>query len=208
MPKKSYNRILDEHLHILVAQGNHEAFEKLEKRYHFHGIYLCREILKQYEETGISVADLVMVCDSSFRSIVEKYDAGLSSFFSFWKQIAGHQLMEYLTNNSYTADASNFKGSLSIDQEFEDCRSFADLLCEIDDSKNKRKRIADIKRIISKHELHFTKQESAMLNLVLEGYSIPDLEHSGVMSRSSLYLTFNAAVEKLRKIIRVIRNKR
>jgi len=207
MPKKSYNTILDEHLHILIAQGNHEAFERLEKRYHFHAICLCNEILKQYEETGISVADLIVVCESSFRSIVEKYDAELSSFFSFWKRIVSHQIMEYLTDNSYTADASTFKGSISIDQELENNRSFADLLCEIDDNKNKRKRIADIKRIINRNLLHFTKQESSMLNLILDGYSIPDLEHSGIMSRSSLYLTFNVAVEKLRKIIMALRNK-
>ena len=208
MPQKSYNTLLDEHLHILVAQGNHEAFEQLKKRYHFHAINLCRDILKQYENTGIMPADLVIVCDSIFRSIVEKYDAELSSFFSFWKQLASHQIMEYLTDNSYTAEASSFSGSISIDQEFEDNHTFADMLCEIDDNRMKRKKIAEVKRIIVKYAVDFTKQEKAMLNLILEGYSIPDLEHSGVMSRSSLYLTFNTAVEKLQNIINGIRNKK
>ena len=147
------------------------------------------------------------MCDSDFRSIVEKYDAELSSFFSFWKQSACHYVMRYLEDNSYNADASSFKGSVSIDQEFDDNHSFADLLCEIDDSKIKRKKIIDVKRIIARNESRFTQQESAMLNLILDGYSIPDLEHSGLMSRSSLYLTFNAAVEKLQKIINYLRNK-
>ena len=208
MPQKSYNTLLDEHLHILVAQGNHEAYEQLKKRYHYHAIQLCRDILKQYEKTGVTSSDLVIVCDSSFRSIVEKYDAELSSFFSFWKQLASHQVMEYLTDNSYTADASSFSGSISIDQELEDNHSFADLLCEVDDNKLKRKRIVEVKRIISKYEMRFTNQEKALLNIILEGYSIADLEHSGVMSRSSLYLTFNEAVEKLKKIILGIRNKK
>ena len=61
MPKKSYNNLLDDHLHILIAQGNHEAFEKLKKRYHYHAIHLCRDILRQYEKTGISAPDLVIV---------------------------------------------------------------------------------------------------------------------------------------------------
>ena len=207
MPKKSYNTILDEHLHILVAQGNHEAFEKLKKRYHFHAIQLCRDILQQYEKTGVMASDLVNVCDSCFRSIVEKYDTELSSFYSFWKQIISHQVMEYLTDNSYTGDASSFNGSISLDQGFEDNHSFADLLCEIDDSKVKRKKIAEIKHILTKFELHFTKQEGALLNLILEGYSIADLEHGGVMSKSTLYLTFSTAIEKLQKIIDCIRNK-
>ena len=208
MPQKSFNTILDDYLHILVAQGNHEAYERLKKRYHCHAIRLCKDILKQYEKTGVVTKDLVIVCDSGFRSIVEKYDAELSSFFSFWKQAASHQIMRYLEDNSYNADASSFKGSVSIDQEFDDNHSFADLLCEIDDSKIKRKKILDVKRIIAKNESIFTSQESAMLNLVLDGYSIGDLEHSGLMSRSGLYLTFNNAIEKLQKIINGLRNKR
>ena len=208
MSQKSYNTILDEHLHILIAQGNHEAYEHLKKRYHFHGIQLCRDILKQYDKSGISIPDLVIVCDSYFRSVVEKYDAELSSFYSFWKQTTSHQIMEYVTDNSYTADASTFSGSISIDQEFEDNHSFADLLCEIDDNKIKRKKIGEIKHLISKFEAHFIKQESALLNLVLDGYSIADLEHGGVMSKTALYLTFKNAIEKLQKILDVVRNKR
>ena len=207
MSRKSYNTILDEHLHILIAQGNHEAFEYLKKRYHFHSIQLCRDILKQYDKSGIGIQDLVIVCDSFFRSVVEKYDAELSSFYSFWKQITSHQVMEYVTDNSYTADASTFSGSISIDQEFEDNHSFADLLCEIDDSRIKRKKIAEIKHVISKFESNFVKQESALLNLVLDGYSIAELEHSGVMSKTALYLTFKNAVEKLQKILDNVRNK-
>ena len=45
MPKKPYNRILDEHLHILAAQGNHEAYLKLQKCYHMHALSLCAELL-------------------------------------------------------------------------------------------------------------------------------------------------------------------
>lgn len=207
MPQRSFNTILDDYLHILVAQGNHEAYEKLKKRYHYHAINLCKDILKQYDESGVTPIDLVAVCDSCFRSIVEKYDVELSSFFSFWKQSASHQILRYLADNSYNGDASNFKGSISIDQELENNHSFSDLLCEIDDGKLKRKKIADVRRIISKNLRSFTQQESAMLNLVLDGYSIADLEHGGIMSRSTLYLTFNNAIEKLQKIIDFIRNK-
>ena len=170
MPQKSFNTVLDDYLLILVAQGNHEAYERLKKRYHCHAIRICKDILKQYEKSGVTTKDLVIVCDSDFRSMVEKYDAELSSFFY-------------------------------------DNHSFADLLCEIDDSKIKRKKIIYVKRIIARNESRFTQQESAILNLILDGYSIPDLEHRGLMSISSLYLTFNAAVEKLQKIINYLRNK-
>ena len=208
MPKKSYNTLLDEHLHILIAQGNHEAFEKLKKRYFLHAAQLSRETLKQFEKTGITIDDLLIVCDNSFREIVEKYDMQLSSFYSFWKITTNHQIVQYLLNNALLAQTNTLKGSLSIDQEFDNNHSFADLLCEIDDRKLRRKRITEIKRIITQHSLRFTRQESAMLNLVLDGYSIADLEHTGIMSRSSLYLTFNIAIDKLQKILNIVRNKR
>ena len=208
MPKKSYNLILDEHLHVLITQGNHEAFERLKKRYRYHAINLCQDILKQNDDSGVLVPDLLAVCNSYFRFTVEKFVLGLSSFFSFWKQTVTHYVLRYLLDNSYTGEASIFRGVVSVDQSNANNHSFAELLCEIDDSKLKRKKIAEMRRIIDKHELHFTKQESTLLNMILDGYSIPDLEHSGVMSRSSLYLTFNIAIDKLQKLIDSLGNKK
>ena len=46
MPKRSYHRILDEHLHILITQGNHDAYQKLKRRYRYHSLTLCR--LEEY----------------------------------------------------------------------------------------------------------------------------------------------------------------
>ena len=46
MPQKSFNTVLDDYLLILVAQGNHEAYERLKKRYHCHAIRICKDILK------------------------------------------------------------------------------------------------------------------------------------------------------------------
>lgn len=66
MPRKSYNQILDEHLYILVAQGNHEAFIKLRKRYHKHALSLSTELIRQYNSSGITRADLVAVCEGYF----------------------------------------------------------------------------------------------------------------------------------------------
>ena len=70
MPKKSYNTILDEHLHILIAQGNHEAYVKLVRRYRNHAAKLCHELLTQYEKTGVTVADLLAVCGDCFIGVL------------------------------------------------------------------------------------------------------------------------------------------
>lgn len=207
MPKVSYHRLLDEHLHTLIAQGNHEALEKLEKRYHRHAVALCHDILAQYPRTGISIEELMAVCENSFVFIVSKFDPAISSFFTFWKEHALHRVMDYLINNSFNTDSSILKRNVSMDQEFgeEDNRNLSAFIYEKDDNREKKRKIFEVKNVIAKHDDVFTKQESALLFLVLDGYTIPELEHSGVMSRSGLYLTFNSAINKLRKLIKKIK---
>ena len=205
MPKISYNRILDEHLHTLIAQGNHEAFERLKRRYHYHSLALCRDLLDHYQKTGISVSELMAVSEGLFISIVEKFDPSLSSFFSFWKESTMHRLMDYLVDNSYKADSTDLNGNISLDQELEDRHPLSDFIHEKDDLREKKRQLFEIKNVIASNDDVFTKQETALLNLVLSGYTIADLEHSGVMSRSALYLTFKTAVEKLQKLVRKIK---
>ena len=205
MPKVSYHRILDEHLHTLVAQGNHEAYDKLKKRYHYHSLALCRDILKQYSKTGISIRELLTVCEDEFAFVVKKYDPSGSSFFTFWKEVTLHKVMDYLIDNSYMSDTAGFRNAISIDQEFDDKHTLSDYISEKDENRERKRQIFEIKNVIAKHDDVFLKQESALLNLILDGYTIADLEHSGVMSRSKLYLTFNSAVAKLRKLIKRIK---
>jgi len=202
MPKVSYNRILDEHLHTLVAQGNHEALERLKQRYHYHSLALCHDLLNNYQKTGVSVAELMAVCEGIFVHIVEKYDPSQSTFFSFWKENTMHRMMDYLVDNSYKPDSTDINGNISLDQEFEDKHSISDFIHEVDEDREKKRKLFEIKNIIAQNDDVFTKQEAALLNLVLSGYTIADLEHGGVMSRSALYLTFKTATEKLQKLVR------
>ena len=206
MPKKPYNRTLDEHLHVLVAQGNHEAYERLKKRYRFHSLALCRDILMQYSKTGISQQELMTVCNGYFLFIVKKYNPLCgASFFSFWKEITVQKIMEYLVNNSYTVSLDGIKRSLSIDQKFEDNHFVIDVIHEKDDHKVKQRKIFEIKNVIMRNEELFDPQEITLLNFILDGYTLAELEHSGMMSRSTLYHMFNTAVEKLQKLIKRIK---
>ena len=206
MPKVSYNRILDEHLHTLISQGNHEALERLKRRYHYHSLALCHDLLNQYQKTGISTEELMAVCEGIFIFIVKKYDPSQSTFFSFWKELTIHRLMDYLIDNSYKADSTDINGNISLDQEFEDRHTLSEFIYEKDDdTREKKRKLFEIKNVIAQNDDVFTKQETALLNLILNGYTIADLEHSGVMSRSALYLTFKSATTKLQKLVKRIR---
>lgn len=203
MPKKSYNRILDEHLHILAAQGNHEAYNRLKKSYHLHALSLCSDVLLRYPESGVSKKELIAVCDDYFPFIVLKFNPNLSSFYSFWKEGTMREIMDYMIENSYGAEASPFRGLVSLNQEKDESGTdFSDILAEVDQSYEKQRQIFEVKGLIARHSPFFTAREKALLLLLLDGYSISELEHGGVMSKQCLYLTFSSALTKLKKYMK------
>lgn len=197
MPTKTYNQILDEHLYILVAQGNHEAFIKFSKRYHKHAVNLATELFRQYPNSGITRSELITVCESYFPIVLKKYITGISSFYTFWKESTLKEAMDYIIDNSYEGKAAVFRGAFSLDQNYDDKHLYGDFLAEKDDSKLYVKRVKEIKRILNKYDVFFTPIEKAIINLTLEGYSIVELEHSGLLKKSQLYLTYQSALGKL-----------
>ena len=205
MSNKSYNQILDEHLHILIAQGNHEAFNKLSKRYHKHASILVSELIKQYSYTGITAKELLIACEDHFPFVVLKYVHGKASFYSFWKGSSLQCLMDYIIENSYDGDAYTFKGSISFDQKNDEMHSFSELIGENSDEKIVKKRVFEIKHAIHKYEIFFTHQEKMLLNLILEGYSLAELEHTGLLGKSQLNLTYKSAIERLKKYLGINR---
>lgn len=198
MPNKSYNRILDEHLHILIAQGNHEAYNHLRKRYHRHALVLTSDLFQKYDDTGITKKELMAVCEGHFSTVISKYISGLSSFYSFWIESTTQVLMDYIIENSYEGEAFTFRGVVSFDQNSDEKHLFSDFLGETGDEKKFKKVIFEIRQVLKKYATFFKSQERALLNLVLEGYSLAELEHSGTMSKSHLYLTYKSAVERLK----------
>ena len=61
MPTKSEERLLDEHYLSLIAQGNHDAFNRFAKRYRKHSHHLVKELLIKYPDTGVTKKELILV---------------------------------------------------------------------------------------------------------------------------------------------------
>ena len=196
MPK-TYNRNLDEHLHILIAQGNYEAYQRLIKRYRIHAATLCREILQQYPKTTANFQDLMAICRNYFIFVVQKFDNQLSSFFSFWKEQTKQVIMDYLIENMDDVYDEDMRFIIYLDEEYDARHSASDFICEKDDIKQRKRLAFETRNLIARNEKMFSPQEVAILYFILDGYSISELEHCDMMKRSCLYLTFNSAIEKL-----------
>ena len=203
MPRKNQDRVLDEHLLALVAQGNHDALLQLEKRYHKHSRHLVNQLLIQYPSTGITKKELFAVCDSHFPFVVIKYNPiKYSSFLTFWKESTKNSAMDYLIDNSYNGGAFGFRGVISLDEANEESLCYGEIIAEKNDERLTKKRIFEIRTEIYRHKSYFTDLEFTVLNLVLVGYTYPELEHSGMVSRTTLHLTFKNAVKKLHNLLK------
>ena len=205
MPKRSYNQILDEHLHILIAQGNHEAYNTLRKRYRTHASFLINDILRQYPDTGLSKKELVAVSEEHFIFVISKYMPLRSSFYTFWKRNTYQYLMDYLIDNSYDGEASSFKGTFSLDQKKDEMHSFGEMLAERDDERSVKRLMFEIRSTLIKYDTFFTVPEKALLNLIMQGYSLADFEQSGILKKSQVNLTYKSAIDKLKKYMKLSR---
>ena len=203
MPTKSYNRILDEHLLALIAQGNHDALRQLEIRYHKHSLHLAKELLLAYPNTGITKRELALVCDEHLPFLIAKFNPLLfNSFLTFWRRAVENVALLYIKDNSYNCGAVLFRGVISFDESADDSISYAERIAEKDDNQLIEKRTAEVRELVQHNKTLFTNEEFNLVILILDGYTFKELEHNGMMSRTVLYLTFKSASKKVRNLIK------
>ena len=142
-----------------------------------------------------------------FPIVAQKFENGLSSFYTYWREKTKQRIIDYLIDSDDGLEDADIRFIFSLDDQFDNRHSFSDYICEKDDDRYKRRLIFETKNIIARNEKMFSSQELALLNLALDGYSVGELEHSGLMKRSALYLTFKLAIDKLRIMVKkAIRN--
>lgn len=201
MPK-TYNRIVDEHLHTLITQGNHEALIRLRKRYQTNIVSLSCEMLSRFQNTGIQHKELISLCEDNFNYIVRNYDPQLSSFFYFWKDVTTNTIMDYIQENSYRAGAKMFNGLFSLNSEYDDGREYSDIISESDEETFKRRLAKEMEAFIDHFASIFTKDELALLSLAMNGYTLAEMEKGNMMSRSEIHLTFKSAIKKIQNLMK------
>lgn len=199
--RKTKNRALDNYLHSLIAQGNHLAYLRLKKRYEKYSRIICKQALERNLDSGVTLADLFAVCSACFKEIILKYNPQKLPFYSFWKDVATQEINDYFLINSYNAKARTFNGIINLDEENDEKKLNLELIRETDEDYIREKNRRDALRIIDLNTTSFSHKELVVLHYILDGYTIKELEHGDLMSRSMLYLTYNNAIKKLRKII-------
>ncbi|NLZ15862.1 MAG: hypothetical protein GXY27_04230 [Erysipelotrichaceae bacterium] len=202
MPAKiTKDYLTDDYLHSLCAKNIPGAYEKFFRKYQMFSRKVVKQIQINYPNSGVSFEDLLAVCDSHFHIIVKKYDPNSGNFYSFWHTLIEREVMDYLMENSYKGKARVFAGVYTLDEEMDERQACYEYLREDDETHLTERQIKELKLFLKQNSSKFEANELLVLNLNLEGYSLSEIEATGVMKRSTIYLTYNKAVEKLRKLL-------
>ena len=200
---KTYRRILDEFFHTFAAQGNHVAYLQLLKRYKKAAQSLAYELIDiKYNGCGVSLSELVTICNDAFSYVVKKFDPQMCSFYSFWRKSTELQISDYMSNHYYSEKSKTQVSFVSFDEDYNENIFALDFVAENDENYQRIRSIREIKNIILKHKHDFEHQEFMLLLLSLEGYTMADFEHTGITSQSTIYLTFKKAIGKLNNVLR------
>ncbi len=202
MPKRlPKDYLTDDYLHSLCAKNIPGAYEKFFQKYQVFSRKLVKQIQINYPGSGVSLEDLLAVCDSHFHIVVKKFDPNSGIFYSFWRTLIEREVMDYLMENSYKGKARTFAGIYVLDEEMDERQTYCEYLREDDDNRFSVQQIKELKLFLKQNSTKFDANELLVLNLNLEGYSLSEIEATGVIKRSTLYLTYNKAVDKLRKLL-------
>lgn len=200
---KTYRRILDEHSHTFIAQGNHVAFLQFVKRYKRAAQSLAYELIEaKYKSCGVTPIEIATVCNDAFPYVVKKFDPQRCSFYAFWRTTIELQIADYVGNNYFSEKSKTQISFISFDEDYNDNCFALDSVMENDENYQRVRSIRELKNMIIKNKRQFEHQEFMMLLLTLEGYTMADFEHTGITSQSTLYLTFKKAMYKLMNVIR------
>ena len=118
---------------------------------------------------------------------------------------AKQEAMDFLVDFSYEAEGVFFSSTFSIDVDIEGKYGSLEFLHERDQNKDLKRKIFEARATLAKYDKFFTEVEKSLLNLAIAGYTVSDLEKTGIYSRSQLYLTFKTASEKMKKYLALIK---
>ncbi|NLB48391.1 MAG: sigma-70 family RNA polymerase sigma factor [Erysipelotrichia bacterium] len=204
MPKKlPRNRLTDEYLHTLCAQGNHDAYMLLANRYQRYSRKIINQILEEYPGSGISFHELMAVNNDRFPYIVQKFNPELNYFYAFWRKVISRSIMDYVMQNSYNARARTFKGTFILDDENDERIAICRYLHEEDESYLIQWQIREIAELVETNAQLFEYKERLVLQCIFQGLTLSEIAKSGLIKRSTLYLTYNKVIEKLKKLLKI-----
>lgn len=179
----------DEELIFFINLNSHTALDAIIARYKKKAIYLVKDLLNQFPNSGVSNETLVNVCMNNLEKCMWKAKKDKLPLSQYWKQCSLREAVSYLKKNSYTFKNNTFVG-LSLDAYVE----MENDKVSISDSIGNRDRdeedllFKSIESIIYQDSFKLKPEEKGLFLCYIRGYEADEIHEAfPEFSKSKIY---------------------
>lgn len=200
MYKNRISRLSDSELLTLVAQGNCEASDILDRRYYNYCKVIAKNFLENRTDYGFSFGDFLSTSMLGYFKARQKFSYESSdAFFPYFKIYAQSEMSQLLEEGSHFYLNENPKNFVSLDITYkanDDPLSLGETIGTNDDKILDEIKIQEFKEIVENTDNHLTSCEMEILLSLISKLSVREI-------REKLHLSYSA----FRNRITSIRNK-
>lgn len=198
MNKLNHQNVTDEDLIMQIAIGDHLAFLELVKRYEIKAFILAKEYVSTYAKDGISIGDIASVASASLMKAMKRFEPDKGLFFSYWKQVAIHEIKDYASRNSYRLGAKAFGGLSLNDSQVENNGQVVLTVGQTEDASSDLLS-EDFLKYVEEKGQKANKKLAKTLKMLIYGYSVNEIAKALKISAKTVYYY----ITTLKKLYRV-----
>ena len=184
----------------LHHQNDTSATNELLKRFRKLSYIEAREILEKYQDISkVELKDLIQVCMLSLVIALKQFN-GKKGFYSYWKIIATHNMLDEVKCYSTLISGSGFRiKEARYEVDFDSFVASSEDVIKSTDELTLLKRVMDI---FEQSEYGFTDSEIRLFINYIHGFSLSELAEKYDLKYATVRQRIKRIIEKLRTILK------
>ena len=185
-----------------IRKGKNEFVSVLYEKYKFFARKLTHSYLVIHKDNGITFDDIYSRAFESIDIACKHFDEKISSsFYSYWRTIAIHEIEDMLVEESYSGRAKTFYG-ISLDANILDDESTYSELYGVHEPFESDEDVKSRFREIINNPLNgFRKNEKTILLSLIDGKEHYEIRKKLKISTSTYSYHYHNATEKLKNLL-------
>ena len=185
-----FDKVDDDVLIDMIAQGVILAMDELLRRYKYYSWKLAYQFFNEHTNAGIPIEDYHQVCFAAVIPTLKTYHQSDFTFYSYWRAGALNDMTRYFRENSYTAKGWTFAGVSLDDEETTDDFAVAEKHGRMDEGIQSGILKEELQIMYDEVISRFKKEaDLIIINLFIEGNAFERIqEETGLPIRHIYYV--------------------
>lgn len=192
----------DKYIVSQIRKGKNEFVSVLYDKYKFFARKLTHSYLVIHKDNGITFDDIYSRAFESIDTACKHFDEKISSsFYSYWRTIAIHEIEDMLLEESYSGRAKAFYG-ISLDAKIlDDETTYSEVYGVHEPLESDEEVRTRFKEIITDPKNGFKKTERTILLSLIDGKEHIEIKKKLKICTSTYRYHYHKATEKLKNLL-------